>query len=101
MPPVNLTGSFAIRAPARIYSYHYYEKLERQLGHVRNSSVWFRLQTSASADGTGHNCHCEFNLFYNPENQNEAKMLALAAKATAALMSVGAFFSRPYDTSSR
>jgi FAD/FMN-containing dehydrogenase len=50
----------------------------------------------------GTNYHCEFNLFYDPENPREVERVkTLYAKATAALMTVGAFFSRPYDTTAR
>lgn len=45
--------------------------------------------------GTGY--HCEFNLFYDPENpaaRNRVK--ELSALATKNLMEMGAFFSRPY-----
>jgi FAD/FMN-containing dehydrogenase len=45
--------------------------------------------------GTGY--HCEFNLFYDPENLNERNRIqALSAQATKNLMAIGAFFSRPY-----
>lgn len=45
----------------------------------------------------GSNTHCEFNLFYNPEDAAEAeKVRALTVRATRELMSRGAFFSRPY-----
>jgi hypothetical protein len=46
----------------------------------------------------GVNCHCEFNLFYNPEDQVEvSKVRELAAYGTIKkLMNKGAFFSRPY-----
>lgn len=46
----------------------------------------------------GINCHCEFNLFYNPEDQVEvSKIRELAAQgAIKKLMNKGAFFSRPY-----
>jgi FAD/FMN-containing dehydrogenase len=48
----------------------------------------------------GVNCHVEFNLFHDPENGAEAKMVGkLAADATAGLMERGAFFSRPYGES--
>jgi len=50
----------------------------------------------------GSNCHVEFNLFYNPENQNEsARVRELSEKVIMSLMSKGAFFSRPYGTSTR
>jgi FAD/FMN-containing dehydrogenase len=45
----------------------------------------------------GVNCHCEFNLFYNPQDVAEtAKVKQLNAIATRSLMEKGAFFSRPY-----
>jgi FAD/FMN-containing dehydrogenase len=45
----------------------------------------------------GVNCHCEFNLFYDPQNAGEAeKVKRLSSAATLSLMSQGAFFSRPY-----
>jgi FAD/FMN-containing dehydrogenase len=45
----------------------------------------------------GVNCHCEFNLFYNPQNFSEAsRVRKLAAVAPSKLMEKGAFFSRPY-----
>jgi FAD/FMN-containing dehydrogenase len=48
--------------------------------------------------GTGY--HCEFNLFYDPENpgeMNRAKELSFSA--TKKLIAHGAFFSRPYGES--
>jgi FAD/FMN-containing dehydrogenase len=45
--------------------------------------------------GTG--VHCEFNLFYDPENTDERKRVKeLSAAAVRDLMAKGAFFSRPY-----
>jgi FAD/FMN-containing dehydrogenase len=45
----------------------------------------------------GVNCHCEFNLFYNPQDAAEtAKVKTLNSMATRSLMEKGAFFSRPY-----
>jgi hypothetical protein len=45
--------------------------------------------------GTGY--HCEFNLFYDPENSSDcARVKGLSAAATKNLMAHGAFFSRPY-----
>jgi FAD/FMN-containing dehydrogenase len=50
----------------------------------------------------GVNCHCEFNLFYDPEDRVEAdRVKGLAARATGALMDLGAFFSRPYGDNAR
>ncbi len=49
--------------------------------------------------GTGY--HCEFNLFYDPENPNEQnRVRELSSRATKNLMTMGAFFSRPYGDSS-
>ena len=45
----------------------------------------------------GSNIHCEFDLFYNPENQKEAERVKeLAGYSINKLMDKGAFFSRPY-----
>ncbi len=50
----------------------------------------------------GTNCHVEFNLFYEPENQGEtARIKELSDRAVTSLMAEGAFFSRPYGTSAR
>ncbi len=48
----------------------------------------------------GTSYHCEFNLFYDPENPNERnRVKELSALATRSLMALGAFFSRPYGES--
>jgi FAD/FMN-containing dehydrogenase len=48
--------------------------------------------------GTG--VHCEFNLFYNPENPGESnRVRELSASAVRSLLARGAFFSRPYGES--
>jgi hypothetical protein len=45
----------------------------------------------------GTSCHCEFNLFYDPDNPGEVdRVKELSSAATRALMTQGAFFSRPY-----
>jgi hypothetical protein len=45
--------------------------------------------------GTGY--HCEFNLFYDPENSGEVnRVKELSTLATRSLLAKGAFFSRPY-----
>ena len=45
--------------------------------------------------GTNH--HCEFNLFYDPESPSERNRIKdLSSLATRSLISMGAFFSRPY-----
>jgi FAD/FMN-containing dehydrogenase len=45
----------------------------------------------------GANCHCEFNLFYNPQDMAEAARIRdFTISATKMLLSQGAFFSRPY-----
>ena len=50
----------------------------------------------------GANCHCEFNLFYDPQNPGELNRVEeLSAEAVNVLMATGAFFSRPYDRSAR
>ncbi len=48
----------------------------------------------------GTNYHCEFNLFYDPQNRAEAgRVRELAVNAVRKLMDKGAFFSRPYGES--
>jgi hypothetical protein len=48
----------------------------------------------------GTSYHCEFNLFYDPENTNELNRVnALSTSAIKNLMAEGAFFSRPYGES--
>ena len=45
----------------------------------------------------GCNCHCEFDIYYNPSNaQEKQKAKSLFEAASVALMENGAFFSRPY-----
>jgi len=45
----------------------------------------------------GTSCHCEFNLFFDPEREAEVDMVRrLSIAAVPALMARGAFFSRPY-----
>lgn len=45
----------------------------------------------------GANFHCEFNLFYDPEDSRETNRVRKLANGTInSLMSKGAFFSRPY-----
>ncbi len=47
----------------------------------------------------GTNCHCEFNLFYDPDNSNESdRVKELSERLTTNLVTKGAFFSRPYGT---
>ena len=48
----------------------------------------------------GVNCHCEFNLFYDPENPSQSERVRKLATSTINnLMAKGAFFSRPYGES--
>jgi FAD/FMN-containing dehydrogenase len=47
----------------------------------------------------GSNCHCEFNLFYNPDDRSEvSRVKELSTGVVNGLMAKGAFFSRPYGT---
>jgi FAD/FMN-containing dehydrogenase len=84
-----------------------YEKLEGQI------SVMYELANEFGYPATdigvylqpivqGANCHCEFNLFYDPENPTELERVEeLASFAVTSLMATGAYFSRPYDKSAR
>jgi FAD/FMN-containing dehydrogenase len=50
----------------------------------------------------GSNCHCEFNLFFDPNSARERQTVrTLAGKAVTGLMDKGAFFSRPYGEYAR
>jgi len=45
----------------------------------------------------GTNCHCEFNLFYDPDNQKEANLVRELIRSSIKILTAnGAFFSRPY-----
>jgi FAD/FMN-containing dehydrogenase len=47
----------------------------------------------------GTNCHCEFNLGYDPQNQAEVdKVKKFDADGSGALANMGGFFSRPYGS---
>lgn len=84
-----------------------YEKLEGQVGLMYElanecgypaSEVGVYLQPIVQ----GANCHCEFNLFYDPDNPNEVERVSeLYTLAVGSLMATGAFFSRPYDKNAR
>ena len=50
----------------------------------------------------GTSCHCEFNLFYDPQdNRDLERVKALYNSAVKALLAGGAFFSRPYGENAR
>jgi hypothetical protein len=45
----------------------------------------------------GTSCHCEFSVYYDPENSAESKAVrALVKNSISPLMAAGAFFSRPF-----
>jgi hypothetical protein len=82
-----------------------YDKLEGQIGIMNDlaeeagypvSNVGAYIQPIVQ--GTSY--HCEFNLFYDPENPRELnRVKELSALAIKNLMAKGAFFSRPYGES--
>jgi FAD/FMN-containing dehydrogenase len=50
----------------------------------------------------GSTCHCEFNLFYDPEDlARTAAVRRLAVSAIDPLAASGAFFSRPFGEAAR
>ena len=50
----------------------------------------------------GVNCHCEFNLFYDPQNRQQVQQTRnLTRTAVDHLASRGAFFSRPFGENAR
>jgi FAD/FMN-containing dehydrogenase len=78
------------------------DKLEGQIGAMNELAEKAGYPTSDMGvyiqpivQGTG--CHCEFNLYYDPENASEAERVRkLYVSATKGLMAKDAFFSRPY-----
>jgi len=78
------------------------EKLEAQIGIMNDladsagyAATDMGVYIQPSVQGT--NWHCEFNLFYEPDNARECNRIkALADSAVRRLMNSGAFFSRPY-----
>ena len=82
-----------------------YDKLEGQIGVMNDlaekagypaSDVGVYIQPIVQ--GTSY--HCEFNLFYDPENPSELNRIkGLSTSAVQNLMAKGAFFSRPYGES--
>ncbi|HEY55554.1 MAG TPA: FAD-binding oxidoreductase [Dehalococcoidia bacterium] len=84
-----------------------YDKLEGQIGvmnDVANKSGYPALDMGVYLQPIvqGSNCHCEFNLFYDPQDPVELERVKeLSAEAVNCLMATGAFFSRPYDRSAR
>jgi FAD/FMN-containing dehydrogenase len=50
----------------------------------------------------GTSCHCEFDLFYDPQNSAEARRVKeISGSAVKSLAAKGAFFSRPYAENAR
>jgi hypothetical protein len=84
-----------------------YDKLEGQIGAMYElveksgypaSDMGIYIQPVVQ----GTSCHCEFNLFYDPENPEErSRVKELSTSAIKALMGKGAFFSRPHGKNAR
>jgi FAD/FMN-containing dehydrogenase len=83
------------------------EKLEAQLDTMNSLVEKSGYATSnlgvyiqPVVQGTSY--HCEFNLFYDPENRRELnRVQEIAARAVKELIATGAFFSRPYGENSQ
>ena len=83
------------------------DKLESQIAAMNEVAEKFGYAASDMGvyiqpvvQGTG--CHCEFNLFYDPENSSEVnRVKELSSSAVKALLAKGAFFSRPYGEIAR
>ena len=79
-----------------------HDKLENQIGAMQHMAEEAGYSTSdlgiyiqPVVQGTSY--HCEFNLFYDPDNVKERnRVQGLSNQATKNLMALGAFFSRPY-----
>ncbi|MFA5308942.1 MAG: FAD-binding oxidoreductase [Dehalococcoidales bacterium] len=79
------------RAPGFVSIMH---DLARQHGY---SSLDIGTYIQPMVQGTS--CHCEFNLFYDPNNASEvSRVRELYTHAGEAFLNNGAFFSRPYGT---
>ena len=84
-----------------------YDKLEGQIGVMQELANEFGYPASdmgiyLQPIVQGANCHCEFSLFYDPQNPAELERVEeLFTEAVNVLMATGAFFSRPYDKSAR
>ena len=84
-----------------------YDKLSELIEIMRNaanevgypaSDIGIYLQPIVQ----GTSCHCEFNLFYDPENARQSRLVKdLSVVAIRNLAAYGAFFSRPYGESAR
>lgn len=82
-----------------------HDKLENQIGAMQTMAEEAGYSTSdlgiyiqPVVQGTSY--HCEFNLFYDPDNVKERnRVQGLSNQATKNLMALGAFFSRPYGES--
>ena len=85
-----------------IYLLTIQDKIENLIGVINDqadkagyASSDLGIYIQPIVQGTGY--HCEFNLFYDPENSSEsARIKGLSTAATKNLMAHGGFFSRPY-----
>jgi hypothetical protein len=85
-----------------IYLLTIHDKVENLIGVMNDqadkasyASSDLGIYIQPIVQGTGY--HCEFNLFYDPDNSSDrARIRGLSAAAIKNLMAHGAFFSRPY-----
>ncbi|MHA1279373.1 MAG: FAD-binding oxidoreductase [Candidatus Helarchaeota archaeon] len=64
---------------------------EKQQFPLENLGIYLQPLTQ------GSNCHCEFDIYYNPENHDEtSKIQKVFSELSRILMDKGAFFNRPY-----
>ena len=65
--------------------------LKTQNFPVQNLGVYIQPLTQ------GCNCHCEFDLYYDPTNEGEIKQVKkVFSELSIKLMDLGGFFNRPY-----
>lgn len=65
--------------------------LKAQQFPVQNLGIYIQPMTQ------GCNCHCEFDLYYDPTNEGEInKVKKVFSELSIKLMDMGAFFNRPY-----
>ncbi|NHI93521.1 MAG: FAD-binding oxidoreductase [Candidatus Lokiarchaeota archaeon] len=67
------------------------EYLKKQNFPLDNLGIYIQPMTQ------GSNCHCEFDIYYNPTNAEEtSKVKKIFSELSIKLMDEGAFFNRPY-----
>ncbi len=76
------------------------EAMNAVVDHAGHAASDMGVYIQPTVQGTS--CHCEFNLFFDPDNPAErTRVKDLSATAVKTLLAGGAFFSRPYGEQAR